>query len=110
MENQTRADWDSLIKTLKKAFIRYPLDVGWKITSDYTRLPTFAAQGNLLESINICLNMLQFHYVDRDLHRTGNSIVVVSAGSGVFEVDKGLASITKQRMMDNGIGSDMLSK
>lgn len=24
-------------------------------------------------------------------------------------MDKGLASITKQRMMDNGIGSDMLS-
>ncbi len=48
--------------------------------------------------------MLQLHYIDRDLHRVGNSIVVVSAGSGVFEVDKKLSAITKQRMMDNGIG------
>jgi hypothetical protein len=47
--------------------------------------------------------------MDRDLRRTGNSIVVITAGSGVFEVDKNLAAITKQRMMDNGIGSDMLS-
>ena len=47
--------------------------------------------------------------MDRDLHRVGNSIVIVSSGCGVFEVNKGLAGITKQRMMDNGIGSDMLS-
>lgn len=52
---------------------------------------------------------MQFHFMDRDFHRTGNSIVVISPGCGVFEVDKGLAGITYQRMMDNGIGSDMLS-
>lgn len=55
------------------------------------------------------LNLMQYHYLDRDLHRTGQSIVIVSPGSGVFEVDKGLSSITYQRMLDNGIGSDMLS-
>ena len=52
---------------------------------------------------------MQYHYLDRDLHRSGNSIVVISPGCGVFEVDKDLAGITYQRMMDNGIGSDMLS-
>jgi phage-related tail fiber protein len=92
------------VTTIKKAFIRYPSEVGWALTKDYSRLPSFAAQGNILEAINTALNMLQLHFVDRDLHRCGNSIVVVSAGSGVFEVDKGLAGITKQRMMDNGIG------
>lgn len=88
------------------------MEVGWKLTSDYVRLPSIAAQGNILEAINTALNMLQLHYIDRDLHRVGNSIVVVSAGSGVFEVHKTLAAITKQRMMDNGIGKycyDLLS-
>ena len=33
----------------------------------------------------------------------------MTAGNGVFEIEKNLAGITKQRMMDNGIGSDMLS-
>ena len=47
--------------------------------------------------------------MDRDLQRTGNSIVLVSAGNGVFAVDKQLANITKQRMLDNGIGMDMVS-
>lgn len=111
IENETRADWSQLIQEIKKAFISYPVEVGWNLSPDpeLGRVPSTAAQGNLLEAINITLNLLQFHYMDRDLHRVGNSIVIVSAGCGVFEVNKGLASITKQRMMDNGIGSDMLS-
>lgn len=47
--------------------------------------------------------------MDRDLKRTGNSIVLLSAGAGVFTVDPSLAQTTKQRMLDNGIGMDMLS-
>ena len=53
--------------------------------------------------------MLDKHYLDRDLTRTGNSIVLVSAGAGLFQVSPKLAQITKQRMMDNGIGMDMVS-
>jgi len=110
IESETNADWNSLVVRIKKAFLNYPREVGWKLpTSESMRRPSKASQGNVLEAINVTLNLLQFHYLDRDLHRTGNSIVVVSAGNGVFEVDKGLASITYQRMMDNGIGSDMLS-
>ena len=110
IENETTADWESLVVRLKAEFLRYPLEVGWNLsTGDLGRRPSNASQGNVLEAINLTTNMLQFHYLDRDLHRTGNSIVVISPGCGVFEVDKGLASITYQRMMDNGIGSDMLS-
>jgi hypothetical protein len=72
--------------------------------NSYSRVPSTAAQGNILEAINTALNVMQLHYIDRDLHRCGNSVVIVSAGSGLFEVDKNLAGITKQRMMDNGIG------
>ncbi len=106
-ENVTKStSWDSIVTDVKKAFVSYPLEVGWKISPEnkYSRVPSTAAQGNILEAINVGLNVLQLHYVDRDLHRSGNSIVVVSAGSGVFMVDKSLAGITKQRMMDNGIG------
>ena len=47
--------------------------------------------------------------MDRDLNLTGNSIVMISPSAGVIEVDSHLSAITKQRMMDNGIGMDMLS-
>ena len=106
IENETCIDWETLIVKIKEEFIKYPLEVGWNLSD---RRPSSASQGNLLEAINVTLNLMQYHYLDRDLHRTGQSIVIVSPGCGVFEVDKGLASITYQRMMDNGIGSDMLS-
>lgn len=108
VENETRVDWESLVYEIKRHFVKYPAEVGWTL-SDPIRIPSTAGQGNFLEAINTTLNLLQLHYMDRDLHRSGNSIVLVTAGSGVFEVDKELAGITKQRMMDNGIGSDCLS-
>ena len=110
IENETGPDWDSLVYKVKKAFLQYPAEVGWNIaTNEIGRVPSLATQGNILEAINVTLNILQLHYMDRDLYRTGNSIVIISPGQGVFEVSKKLARITKQRMMDNGIGSDMLS-
>ncbi|GAX20970.1 hypothetical protein FisN_1Lh364 [Fistulifera solaris] len=110
IEHENPSDWETFIVSVKEAFVRYPIEVQWNLESgSQSRRPSSASQGNVLEAINVTLNLLQYHYLDRDLHRTGNSIVVISAGNGVFEVDKGLAGISYQRMMDNGIGSDMLS-
>lgn len=110
IENETSSDWENLVVLLKEAFVNYPSEVGWNLsTGNAARRPSSASQGNVLEATNVTLNLLQYHYLDRDLHRTGNSIVIISAGHGVFEVDKGLAAITYERMMVNGIGSDMLS-
>ena len=108
LENETTVE-DNLIHRLKQEFVKYPKGVKWNLSLGNERTPSTASQGNVLEAINITLNLLQLHYIDRDLHRTGNSIVIITPGNGVFEIDKNLAGITKQRMMDNGIGSDMLS-
>ena len=109
IDNETNADWDSLIHQMKIEFVNYPKGVKWNLTPGDERTPSTASQGNILEAINITLNLLHLHYIDRDLHRTGNSIVIITPGNGVFEIEKNLAGITKQRMMDNGIGSDMVS-
>jgi hypothetical protein len=47
--------------------------------------------------------------MDRDLNRTGNSIVMISAGCGVFKVKPHLSQITKQRMLDSAFGIDFIS-
>ena len=109
LNNETKADWSSLIHRMKQAFVNYPKEVKWDLTPGLERTPSSASQGNILEAVNMTLNLLHLHFIDRDLHRTGNSIVIITAGNGVFEVEKNLAGITKQRMMDNGIGSDCLS-
>ncbi len=40
---------------------------------------------------------------------TGELIVVITPGTGVFEVDSQLASDTKEKMMEHGIGCDVVS-
>jgi hypothetical protein len=123
---------NNLIHRMKQAFVKFPEEVKWNLKRGHERTPSTASQGNVLEAINITLNLLHLHYIDRDVHRTGksvltflpilftsiaahtlpfegNSIVVITPGNGVFEIEKNLAGITKQRMMDNGIGSDVLS-
>ena len=98
LENETCTDWHALVVRIKEAFVRYPFEVGWSLQSnhEWLRRPSTASHGNVLEAVNVTLNLLQFHYLDRDLQRTGNSIVVVSAGNGVFEVNRNLAGITYQ--------------
>ena len=41
-------------------------------------------------------------YEDRSLEVTGQQMVVITPGPGMFEVDRELATITKQRIVDNG--------
>lgn len=45
------------------------------------------------------------HYINRNFDRTGQMSVVITPGVGVFEVDRLLMILTKQRMIDNGNSS-----
>lgn len=42
-------------------------------------------------------------YIDRNLEVTGQQMVVVTPGAGMFQVDRNLASLTRQRIVDNGM-------
>lgn len=54
------------------------------------------------------LKVFEKHYLDRSFERTGQLSVVITPGVGVFEVDRQLTNITKQRIIDNGVGSDLV--
>ena len=41
-------------------------------------------------------------------YRTGQQIVVVTAGSGMFYVDRELTNFTKHRVLDMGVGADVV--
>ncbi|KAJ3412424.1 vacuolar membrane-associated protein iml1 [Chytridiales sp. JEL 0842] len=110
---ETRSDWAQVLIPLKKEFIQFEKDVLQRNGGDGsfvlsgTNSPS--SEGNLLEAINLALNPFDKHYIDRDLLRTGLSIVVVTPSPGLFEVDKKLCRLTTQRMIDNGIGCDIVS-
>jgi len=67
-----------------------------------------AAEGNVLEVLNMGLNVFEKYYVDRSFDRTGKLSVVLTPGAGIFQVDRSLANITRQRTIDCGSSSNMV--
>lgn len=70
--------------------------------------PTSALRGNILEAINIATSQLAVDNIDRDMIRTGTSIVVVTPGTGVFEVDYDSLLWTSDLLTSSGIGIDLV--
>jgi DEP domain-containing protein 5 len=70
--------------------------------------PTSALRGNILEAVNIASSQFASDYIDRDLVRTGISIVLITPGTGVFEVDRHLLALTSENLTNNGIGIDLV--
>jgi len=64
----------------------------------------------LIIKYKICVlfSVFERHYVDRSFDRLGQMSLVITPGAGVFEVDRELTNMTKQRVLDNGIGSDLV--
>uniref|UniRef100_A0AAR2KEW2 DEP domain-containing protein n=1 Tax=Pygocentrus nattereri TaxID=42514 RepID=A0AAR2KEW2_PYGNA len=108
-QNERRDEWTSLLITIKKLFIQYPVLVRLKGADGFPcGQNSTSAQGNYLEAINLSFNVFDKHYINRNFDRTGQMSVVITPGVGVFEVDRLLMILTKQRMIDNGIGVDLV--
>jgi hypothetical protein len=112
VQNERYDEWNSTVILLKKLFNTYQDEVLRYHEKWEKRIPkaynSTASQGNILEVLNMSLNVFEKHYMDRSFDRTGQLSVIISPGVGVFEADYDLTSITKQRIIDNGIGSDLV--
>ncbi|KAI7859494.1 hypothetical protein BDC45DRAFT_216782 [Circinella umbellata] len=105
-------DWKSVIAPLKEEQLTFQKNVlmrknkeGQDVVSGRISV---AYDGNVLEAVNLALNPFDNHYVDRDLMRTGLSLILVTPGAGKFIVNKKLLRLTNERMTDNGIAMDMV--
>lgn len=67
-----------------------------------------AMYGNVLEAINLASSLYAQDYIDRDLTRTGISVVVITPSPGVFEVDYDALRRTTEALVGNGIGIDLI--
>lgn len=70
--------------------------------------PSTALRGNILEAINLASSQFSCDHIDRDLVRTGVSIVIITPGTGVFEVDHKLLIQTTEKLIENGVGIDLV--
>lgn len=70
--------------------------------------PSLAVHGNILEAMNLASSQFSKDHIDRDLVRTGISIVVITPGTGIFEVDYGTLRTTTETLVGTGIGIDLV--
>lgn len=128
---ESDCDWPSVLTLLKEEFFRFSHDVlllrrpvagpagaPWLeeqhadlLRRDRALLAgtlSSSHEGNILEAVNLALNPFDEHYIDRDLNRTGLDLLVITAGTGHFDVNKQLLRLTTERLIDNGIGLDLV--
>ncbi|TGZ64583.1 hypothetical protein CRM22_006304 [Opisthorchis felineus] len=84
---------------------RYPMHDGSIASSVHV---SSAFDGNFMETLNMSLNLYGGYNVDRNFDRTGKSSIVISPGNGSHRVNSTLLLITKQRILDLGVGVDLI--
>ncbi|KAI1006886.1 Vacuolar membrane-associated protein [Podosphaera aphanis] len=70
--------------------------------------PSLAMHGNVLEAINLASSQISYDHIDRDLMRTGHSIVIITPCAGLFEVDYENLKMTSELLAGNGISIDLI--
>ncbi|KAL8951907.1 MAG: hypothetical protein Q9222_002152 [Ikaeria aurantiellina] len=70
--------------------------------------PSPALRGNILEAVNLASSQFSCDYIDRDLVRTGVSVIVITPSTGLFEVDYNLLATTTDNLIENGVGIDLV--
>ncbi|CAH8564848.1 unnamed protein product [Schistosoma haematobium] len=67
-----------------------------------------AMDANLLEVLNMAINLYSGYNIDRNFDRTGKLLFVITPGSGVYHVNENLLLLTKKRVLDLGVGVDLI--
>lgn len=67
-----------------------------------------ARAGNILEAINLASSQFANDCVDRDLVRTGVSVVIVTPGVGLFDVSYDLLKATTENLSEHGVSIDLV--
>lgn len=70
--------------------------------------PSTALRGNILEAIHLASSHLAYDHIDRDMVHTGTSIIVITPGSGVFEVSYESLASTTEALTNRGIAIDLV--
>jgi hypothetical protein len=113
--------WTAILDELKKNFRTFLRDVSiqkfsssagsgtTKQAPSISGRPTAAIRGNILEAIHLASSHLSYEHIDRDMARTGHSIVVITPGSGLFEVSYESLAATTDAVTSIGIAIDLVS-
>ncbi|KAM9939049.1 hypothetical protein OXX80_001474 [Metschnikowia pulcherrima] len=103
--------WDKIMANLRLEFANFKRDIllhmennEYKITGE----PCPSVKGNILEAINLSLTLVSDRYKNTDLRHTINHLVVVTPGTGLFDVDYDLMLSTSKKMFSLDYALDIV--
>ena len=125
VDNTASSDWAETLLQLKREFLKIQKEilVQHRPASPSTETSTStqssgkdiisgtlsnAAQGNILEAISLASQQFANSYYDPDLLRTGLSVIIITPGTGVFQVEKSMLERTTEDLMRLGVGIDLV--
>lgn len=125
VNDMSSGHWTTILDELKRDFRTFLRDVSI-LKADDTETPTkndappkaptatvagrpsTALRGNILEAIHLASAHLAYDHIDRDMVHTGTSIIVITPGSGVFEVSYESLASTTEALTNRGIAIDLV--
>ncbi|EGD72481.1 hypothetical protein PTSG_00507 [Salpingoeca rosetta] len=67
-----------------------------------------SGEANTFEALHLVLKSYEEHFIDRRFDRTGLSLMVVTAGTGVVKTTRALYKIVEEHVQDEGVGIDWI--
>uniref|UniRef100_A0A915LAE1 DEP domain-containing protein n=1 Tax=Romanomermis culicivorax TaxID=13658 RepID=A0A915LAE1_ROMCU len=111
IQNEHYEDWKlSALGKIRSAFYKHNETIKDHMRKNCSPLAenSTASDGNVMEALNMTFNVFANHNVDRTFERTGQVIILITPGGGVFNVDRTFANMSKQRNFDYGIAVDLV--
>lgn len=98
VDSEIRSDWSTILKLLRREVMDFQrqilqqqvlalfhLTLSLQRGDGSTELSgenCHSSEGNILEAINLAMNSFEKHYGDRDMSCTGQSIIIITPGTG----------------------------
>ena len=125
VDNTASSEWAETLLQLKREFLKIQKEilVQHRPSSPGTEASTSsqssgkdvisgtlstASQGNILEAISLASQQYANSYFDPDLLRTGLSVIIITPGTGVFQVERPMLERTTEDLMRLGVGIDLV--
>lgn len=101
-------NWNEIMEKLRYEFTRFDKDVLLQNDGKIVGHILPAVKGNILEAISIATKLVSGKFRDRDLRRTGVQALIITPGTGIFDVDYDLLYQTSAKLTNIEIGIDLV--
>ncbi|KAK6464816.1 vacuolar membrane-associated protein IML1 [Scheffersomyces coipomensis] len=104
--------WDKIMANLRLEFANFKRDIMLEQSDNSGYIlegePLPSVKGNLLEAINLATSMSCSRFVNTDLKHSLNHLMVVTPGTGLFDVDYQLLVETSKKLSSIDSGLDII--